>query len=390
MNRREFCKSASLASGSIILLPLLNGCGVRQETSLDPATTVPGSMSEMTATPSRSADPAAPTVTSTAEPSPAATMTSPVKETATPQPSPSPNGSRIALVKTVDRAAGVARAIELLGLASLQRADVLLKPNFNSADPAPGSTHPDILEALLVQLTDRDAGQITLADRSGMGNTRQVMEQIGVFDLARGFNCRTMIFDELPEAEWLIFRQPGLHWQDGFPVPRMLLEASAIVQTCNLKTHRYGGHFTLSLKNSVGLVAKTVGAGGHNYMSELHNSPHQRLMIAEINAAYQPDLIVMDGVEAFVNGGPAEGKRVRPGVILAGNDRVAMDAVGVAILRMFGTTPEVSKGRVFEQEQIARAVELGLGAGGPGQIEFVTGDPDSATFADEVAPLLFA
>ena len=52
---------------------------------------------------------------------------------------------------------------------------------------------------------------------------------------------------------------------------------------------------------------------------------------------------------------------IREGVILAGTDRIAVDAVGVAILRHFGTTPEVSRGTIFEQEQIARAVELGLG-----------------------------
>ena len=47
---------------------------------------------------------------------------------------------------------------------------------------------------------------------------------------------------------------------------------------------------------------------------------------------------------------------------MAGTDRVAIDAVGVAILRHFGTTAEVSRGSVFEQEQIARALALGLGA----------------------------
>jgi uncharacterized protein (DUF362 family) len=169
-----------------------------------------------------------------------------------------------------------------------------------------------------------------------------------------------------------------------------LLDADAIVQTCNLKTHRYGGHFTMSLKNSVGFVAKFVGGNGYNYMTELHNSPHQRLMIAEINLAYEPDLILMDGVEAFVSGGPAQGKRVKPGVILAGRDRVAMDAVGVAILRMFGTTPDVSRGRIFEQEQIARAAQLGLGAAGPEQIKFVTDDVQSKEFAEQLRELLLA
>lgn len=151
-----------------------------------------------------------------------------------------------------------------------------------------------------------------------------------------------------------------------------------------------GGHFTLSLKNSVGLAAKSVPGESYNYMSELHNSPHQRRMIAEINAAYQPDLVVLDGVDAFVDDGPAQGKQVEANVILAGTDRVAIDAVGVALLRYFGTTPAVSQGPIFEQEQLARAVELGLGVDGPERIDLVTGDKDSADYAREIRRLLLA
>jgi len=295
---------------------------------------------------------------------------------------------QVVLVKEEDRAQGLAKAMVLLEAESLLGRDVLLKPNFNSADPSPGSTHPDILYALLKHLQALDAGRITLVDRSGMGNTREVMEQIGVFELIDAFDCSPVILDDLPEDEWVIYRQPGQHWQDGFPVPRLLLDADAIVQTCNLKTHRYGGHFTMSLKNSVGFVAKRMRSSGHDYMTELHNSPYQRLMIAEINAAYEPNLVVMDGIEAFVSGGPDKGQRVKPGVILAGRDRVAIDAVGVAILRMFGTTPEVSQGRVFEQEQISQAVNLGLGVTEPEQIEFITGDSKSQQFAEQLQEIL--
>ena len=56
----------------------------------------------------------------------------------------------------------------------------------------------------------------------------------------------------------------------------MVRTAGGVVQTCCLKTHRYGGHFTLSLKNSVGLVAKRVPGDAYDFMRELHNSPHQR------------------------------------------------------------------------------------------------------------------
>ena len=113
-------------------------------------------------------------------------------------------------------------------------------------------------------------------------------------------------------------------------------------------------------------------------------------MIAEINAAYAPALIVLDGVEAFTRGGPESGSKVEAGVVLAGADRVALDAVGVAILRDLGTTPDVSRGRVFEQEQIARAAELGLGATGPEAITLLTDDTQGGAYAERLMGILEA
>jgi uncharacterized protein (DUF362 family) len=123
-------------------------------------------------------------------------------------------------------------------------------------------------------------------------------------------------------------------------------------------------------------------------MGELHKSPHQRRMIAEINQLYRPALIVMDGLEGFTDGGPESGTLVKPQVLVLGTDRVAVDAVGVAILRIHGGNAIISRGRVFEQEQIARAVELGLGVPGPEQIDLVTDDPESRKVADHVRDVL--
>jgi uncharacterized protein (DUF362 family) len=75
-------------------------------------------------------------------------------------------------------------------------------------------------------------------------------------------------------------------------------------------------------------------------------------------------------------------------VILAGTDRIAIDAVGVALLRYYGTTEEVSRGAIFEQEQIARAVQLGIGVSGPKQIELVTGDRESTEYAKKIREIL--
>lgn len=296
--------------------------------------------------------------------------------------------ARVAFVKTTDRTAGVSRAIDLLSMDKFHGKDLFIKPNFNSADITPGSTHEDTLAAVVRKLKNMGAGPLTIGDRSGMGNTREVMEKKHTFIMGKELDARVVVFDELAAGDWELLKHPDSHWQQGFALPRVVRKAGGVVQTCCLKTHRYGGHFTLSLKNSVGLAAKVVPGDSYNFMRELHSSPNQRRMIAEINAGYRPDLIVLDGVQAFVNGGPDQGKLVSANVILAGTDRVAVDAVGVALLRYFGTTPEVSRGSIFDQEQIARAVQLGIGVSSPKQIELVTGDAESAEYAKAIRALL--
>ena len=296
--------------------------------------------------------------------------------------------SPVYVVHTTDRAEGIRRGLAALGAPAAQGKRVVVKPNFNSADPYPASTHMDTLGLLVRHLQAAGAREITVADRSGMGETRRVMERKGVFALASQTGFRAVVLEETPMEGWADERLSGSHWSRGVLFPRLFQEADLIVQTCCLKTHRYGGHFTLSLKNSVGMVAKYSPRDNYNYMGELHGSSSQRRMIAEINQLYRPAMIVMDGLEAFTDGGPESGTLVKPQVMILGTDRIAVDAVGVAILRMHGGNATISRGRVFEQEQIARAVQLGLGAQGPDQIDLVTDDPESRKLAERVQDVL--
>ena len=305
--------------------------------------------------------------------------------------------SKIAFVKAQTRPNGVRRAVSLLKLNGLSGSRVLVKPNFNTGDPSPGSTHPDTVRAIMEVVKDSGATQITLGDRSGFGGpgrqpANQIMAAFGIHEMAKEMGFETLDFDDLTMDGWRKVDFEGSHWPQGFSVPRVLSEVDAVVTTCNLKTH-FLGHFTFSLKLAVGLVALQLPDGSHNYMGDLHGgpgaqAPHMRSMVAEINTTYEPKLIVMDGLVAFTTGGPSEGTRVDTQVFLAGTDRVAMDAVGVALLRRWGTTPEVSQGPIFQQEQIARAVELGLGVGSPLDIELVTDNEDSATYAAEIRAIL--
>jgi uncharacterized protein (DUF362 family) len=300
-----------------------------------------------------------------------------------------PEKEKVVVVKGTDRDRGIRKALELLGIGAISWNNVVLKPNFNSADPFPGSTHNDTLSTIIKWLKERKVERITVADRSGMGATRSVMSSKGIFALSKELGFDVVVIDEIPQDGWEQRDIPGGHWRRGVRFPKLFLEADSIIQTCCLKTHRFGGHYTISLKNSVGMIAK-YGPDGYDYMNELHSSPNMRKMIAELNTLYSPAFVIMDGIEAFVDGGPDKGTIARPEVIVAGKDRIAVDAVGVAILRMFGTTYEVSRGRIFETEQIARAVELGIGVKGPEMIELVAEDQASKDFASKIEEILKA
>jgi uncharacterized protein (DUF362 family) len=292
------------------------------------------------------------------------------------------------ILKTTDRKTGVRALLGKFGLQDFSGKRVAIKANFNSADPFPASTHLDTLRAIVETLKGANASSITLAERSGMGDTQEVLEQMGVLDLSRQLGFNTIVLDDVGKQDWVKFEHEGTHWLRGFHIAKVFLDADKMVQTCCLKTHRFGGHFTLSLKNSVGLVAKKVPGGIYDYMWELHGSPYQRQMIAEINNHYKADLVVMDGIEAFITGGPEQGERVAPGVLLASHDRVAIDAVGVSILKMYGARGKVGEADVFEQDQLRRAAELGIGVKSADEIELTPLNQESQPEAERIEAVL--
>lgn len=286
---------------------------------------------------------------------------------------------RVALVRTADRRHGVAEALKLLDLTAVEGRRVVLKPNFNSADAAPASTHNDTLRQLVIDLHARGARGITLGESSGPPQTQRVMEEKGIFDLAGQERFDVVNFDAMPDDAWVA--RSGAHWPEGFHLPRLVTDAEYLVSTCCLKTHGSGGVFTMSLKLAVGLTPKPIRRG-------MHRSPDMRRMIAELNAGYRADLVVLDGVEAFTDGGPSRGELKRGDVVVAGHDRVAVDAVGLAILKELGANAAIMERPIFQQEQMARAVELGLGASGPADIEIVTADDASRTYAERIGHIL--
>lgn len=295
---------------------------------------------------------------------------------------PSPRRqTTVAVIRTSDRRDGVRRAMALMDTVGMHGKHVVIKPNFNSADGGPAGTHNDTLSELVTQVQEQDVPAITLGESSGPTNTHEVMRVKGIFDLASDMGFDVVDFDEMPDSDWVHFQPPGTHWPEGFHLPRQVTDAEYLVSACCLKTHAYGGVFTMSMKLSVGLTPKPIRRG-------MHRSPDMRRMIAELNQGYRADLIVMDGIETFTDGGPSRGTLTQGNVMVAGTDRVAVDAVGVAILKELGSNDAIMGTPIFAQEQIARAVDVGLGVSGPEEITLVSDDAEGQEYAGVLEGIL--
>lgn len=261
----------------------------------------------------------------------------------------------------------VTQAIALAGgLGFIKAGDiVLVKPNVNSADPYPGTTNPEVLYEVIRRIWERDPRRIIVGDRSWYRDTTlNCMKKAGLYEAAGEARAEVIPFED---GRWIKVHPEGaIHWQEGFSIPGLLEIVHHIISLPVVKTHRLAT-FTMALKNSVGCILPEERLG--NLHTHNHAEPRFGSLIAEINLAVPVSFVIMDGTRAFVSGGPAVGEMVEPRLVIASKDRIANDVTGLALLKTLGTTPAIAEKSVWEQPQIRRAVELGLGVKSAQEIE---------------------
>ena len=178
-----------------------------------------------------------------------------------------------------------------------------LRQNTTARIPPTASTNSGTLDAICSAILEQKLAGLTLGERSGMGNTCTVLNDTGVTAISRERVFALIVLDELERNGRHEIQAPVITGYGGFTWQSFLPGLDRVVQTFGLKTHRYGGHYTLSLKNSVGLVAKRVPVLNYNFMNKLHCSRYQRRMITKNNNFYLTDLIVIDAADGFSSGG---------------------------------------------------------------------------------------
>jgi len=254
-----------------------------------------------------------------------------------------------------DIRADIERAIALLGSLRqvIDRGDrVLLKPNFNSQDPYPGSTDLAFLRAVVELLLEAGA-KVTIGECSGglWKPTRKVFRKVGVYELAHDLGVELIAFDDKPD-DWVRVKING-DYLSYVSVPRSAYETDKIVYLPLMKTH-FRGRLSGALKLAVGFMHP-------GELRALH-ARHLEQKTAEISLCWQPDLIIMDGRKTFVSGGPDRGKLEKPEVMLASGDLVAIDVEAIKVLLAYKANNKLTADP-WQLPQVMTALKHNLGTG---------------------------
>jgi uncharacterized protein (DUF362 family) len=324
---------------------------------------------------------ATPTATSTAAP----TATSTIAPTPTPLP-PSLSQVAIAQATSYDRSL-VHRQVQALldGLGGLDdvisRGDrVAIKINLTGGTgvpPLPGVpaiesyiTHPEVVRALGELLRDAGAGQLYIVEAVYDGASYPLW---GYEDVAGALDA-TLIdlnapypytdFVSTPVGkDWIVYQEYALN-----PI---LQEIDAFVSVAKMKCHWSCG-LTLSMKNLIGLVPTSHYrcSPDHIYRSDFHGCDggfKTRLpgVVVDLNRVRPIQLALIDGIKTAEAGeGPwiETIAPVAPGVLIAGKNPVATDAVAAAVMGFDPTIAYPSAPFLRSDNHLSLANEMGLGS----------------------------
>lgn len=245
---------------------------------------------------------------------------------------------------------------------------VLIKPAVNSKRPYPATSDPEVVLEV-ARLVLEAGGRPVIADRTMfLRSTADAFRALGLDGAAGEAKVPLLPLDEAKVVR--VSHALAAHWSGGaIPIYRPVAEADHVINLCTPRTHRLGD-FTMALKNLVGVVDGGARLGMH-----LPGGFKERL--AELSLAVRPSLVLLDGRQGFTDGGPDEGDLASLDFLAAGSDPVAIDAVGVARLRLAGANPKLSRGSLWSLPVLARARALGVGARSAEELKLLGLSPEA-------------
>jgi uncharacterized protein (DUF362 family) len=266
----------------------------------------------------------------------------------------------------------VERSVSLIGGIGklVKRGDiVLVKPNYNTAHPFPGSSDPNFVRVVIEILYEAGAGKVILGERTALLHSHEVLKQAQIVGVAEKAGAEVRVFGKdgwaalFDREGWRRVRVPNGRYLRKVSLAMEALETQRIVYLPLIKAH-HAADYTGAIKLAMGFVKPFFDQISF-HMRNL------RAKLAELSLVVKPDLIIMDARKVFITGGPTRGEPRTPNLVLASGNQIAIDVEGVKILQSYAGNSLEGK-NPWDLMQIKHAVELGLGPRSAEEYEIVT------------------
>jgi uncharacterized protein (DUF362 family) len=207
---------------------------------------------------------------------------------------------------------------------------IILKPNLVEFDPTGViNTHPAVIEAAIDSFRSLGAREVLVAEGPGhRRDSEYLITASGIYDVIKEHRIRYVDLN-IDDVRLTKLRSNFSHLGQLY-FPETLFDADLLVSLPKLKTHHWAG-ITLSLKNMFGIVPGSVYGWPKNalHWAGIHES------ILDINSSLPvPQFAIVDGIVGMEGNGPIHGDAKQSGVLIFGDDLVAVDATAARLMKI--------------------------------------------------------
>jgi len=249
-----------------------------------------------------------------------------------------------------DPAAATRKALEAMGGISRfvkkgQR--VVLKPNmsFNNPPDRATTTHPQVVVTVAQACLEAEAQRVVVLDYP-LRKGELCLERSGILDACKSLKGVHVLaledrkfFREIKVPQGKVFAR--------VEVMQEVLDSEVLINLPQAKSHSATG-VSLGIKGLMGLIWDR---------ESFHSKYDIDQAIADLASVLKPQLTILDATRVLVSGGPGgPGEVVRPNLIIAGIDPVAVDSYAVSVAPWYGQN---FKGR--QVKHLLMANQRGLG-----------------------------
>ncbi len=232
----------------------------------------------------------------------------------------------IAVAQGVDYYANTMKAVQELGgmgafVPKGSKVAILANPQRNN----PGAfTKPDILRAAIKMCKEAGAGQVTCLSQLPDQN----WEATGLKKVIQEEGAALVIVDRNDETQFKTVPVPKGIAVTEAQIMNEFYNHDVFIDMPITKDHA-GNKFTGTMKNHMGLSSRNTNRSFHkeNWTTDVDAIAHLEQCIADLNTVLTPDLCIVDATEFITTNGPfGPGEIITPQKVVAGTDRVAVDA----------------------------------------------------------------